>query len=68
MKKEQEEYKGLGYGPGVDPIPVPKNPTSSTDMIEDIVDEMLNGNEEKSTAQQQDQTAEPRRRNNSENK
>lgn len=64
MKKEQEEYKGLGYGPGVDPIPVPKNPTSSTDMIEDVVDEMLNGHEEKSAAHQ-DQTAKSRQSNNS---
>lgn len=67
MKKEQEEYKGLGYGPGVDPIPVPKNPTSSTDMLEDVVDEMLNGNEEKS-ATHQDQTAESRQSNNNKNR
>lgn len=49
MKKEKEEYEGLGYGPGVDPIPVPENPTSSTDMLEDVVEEMLNGSKKTPT-------------------
>ncbi len=43
MSKKKEEFEGLGYGPGVDPIPTPEHESvSSTDMLEEVVDEMLN--------------------------
>ncbi|WP_334071829.1 MULTISPECIES: hypothetical protein [Paenibacillus] len=44
LKKEdqEEQFEGLGYGPGVDPIPEADNGTASTDMLEGIVDEIIN--------------------------
>lgn len=53
MDRKKEEFKGLGYGPGVDPIPEADNGTASTDMLEDVVDEMLNNPVEKDQAKDQ---------------
>ncbi|MEF2964611.1 hypothetical protein V3851_02110 [Paenibacillus sp. M1] len=48
MSKPKEEYKGLGSGPGVDPIPEPDHPSAAaTNMLEDVVDEMLNRDADK---------------------
>lgn len=55
MDRKKEEFKGLGYGPGVDPIPEADNGTASTDMLEDVVDEMLNDPVENDQANDQAQ-------------
>lgn len=41
--------KGLGHGPGVDPIPVPEHPTAATEKLEDLVEGLM-GEPEQSTA------------------
>ncbi|MFD1176116.1 hypothetical protein ACFQ3W_07370 [Paenibacillus puldeungensis] len=40
--------KGLGHGPGVDPIPVPQHPTAATEKLEDLVEGLM-GEPEQST-------------------
>ncbi|EES70972.1 hypothetical protein POTG_04415 [Paenibacillus sp. oral taxon 786 str. D14] len=40
MDKEQNTLPS-GEGSGVDPIPVPKHPTSATEKLEDFVGEMM---------------------------
>ncbi|MBW4841140.1 MAG: hypothetical protein KZY74_17250 [Paenibacillaceae bacterium] len=40
MNKEQDTLPP-GKGSGVDPIPVPKHPTSATENLEDFVGEMM---------------------------
>lgn len=40
MDKEQDILPS-GKGPGVDPIPIPKHPTSATEKLEDFVGEMM---------------------------
>lgn len=40
MDKEQGNLPP-GEGSGVDPIPVPKHPTSATENVEDFVGEMM---------------------------
>lgn len=46
MSKKNEEYEGVSNGAGVHPIPVPEEPQSSTDMLDDIVDALLNPNDQ----------------------
>lgn len=38
-----DSKKEIGQGPGVDAIPTPEHPLSSTDKLEDIVDVLMNG-------------------------
>ncbi|MNI75261.1 hypothetical protein D3C73_1313950 [compost metagenome] len=47
MSKQKEEFEGLGYGPGVDPIPTPDNDSvSATGKLEEVVDALLNNSKE----------------------
>lgn len=38
--------EGLGHGPGVDRIPIPEEPLSSTEKLEDVVSALLEGEPE----------------------
>ena len=46
MRKEKDKFEGLDRGPGVNPIPVPDNSVSSTDMLAEVVDVLLNNPQE----------------------
>lgn len=49
-RKNSNEFnrndEGLGNGPGVDRIPLPEEPLSPTDKLEDVVSALLEGEPE----------------------